>query len=241
MTAENAPEIPLVYTEEAMREAKGLPTTQPLDQARDLLTAALDPEWWDIWIQRAVLVFVILVLTAIILRIGRRLILSLQQSRNLPDAVVLPIRRTLRGLVLLVALLIALQFMGVPMTTIWATASGILALIAVGFIAVWSVLCNVACSLLLVIFKPFRIGDYVEMVDNAAGPNVGGRVTDVTPMYVVLREEAEDGAVSFAQIPNNLFFQKTIRRRAGKRSIPLEAHIDKHGLIGREQPPPRPT
>ena len=92
-------------------------------------------------------------------------------------------------------------------------------LIAIGFVAVWSVLSNIACSLMLVIFKPFRIGDTIEIVETAAGPNVAGRVTDLTLMYVVLREEQADGTVQMVQVPNNLFFQKLVRRRAGRRSV----------------------
>ena len=106
----------------------------------------------------------------------------------------LPIRRVLRGAVVLFALILSLQFAGFSMTTIWASVASVLALIAVGFIAVWSVLSNMACNFLLMLFKPFRIGDQVEIVDNAAGPNVGGRVTDVTLMYVVLREPDRRGA-----------------------------------------------
>jgi small-conductance mechanosensitive channel len=91
---------------------------------------------------------------------------------------------------------------------------------------------------MLLVFKPFRIGDQIELVDSAAGPNVQGRVTDLTLMYVVLREELDDGTVQMVQIPNNLFFQKTIRRKGGRRSIELDDYVDKHGLAGREQSPP---
>ena len=131
-----------------------------------------------------------------------------------------------------------LQFMGLSMDYIWASMVGILALVGAGFIAVWSVLSHMACSFLLMIFKPFRIGDHVELVESAAGPNTGGRVTDVTLMYVVIREETDEGP-AFVQIPNNLFFQKVIRRRAGRRAVSIEDHVEKHGLTGREQAPPK--
>ena len=213
------------------------PTTAPIEQAQQVVGELLDYDRWLIWAQRMLLIGIVIVIALILLRIGRRILLNVQKSRNVPDAVMLPIRRTLRGLVLLFALILALQFSGYSMTTIWTTMAGLLALIGAGFIAVWSVLSNILCSVMLLVFKPFRIGDMVELVENAAGPNVGGRVTDVTAMYVVLREETDEGP-AFIQIPNNLFFQKTIRRRAGKRAVPLEQHVEKHGLTGREQQPP---
>ena len=211
----------------------------PLEAARTLVQRLAEPDLWDLWLQRAILIVAALFVAAVILRIGNRLLRTLQVTRALPDAAMLPVRRLFRGLVLVLTLLIGLQLAGVPMTTVWGAVSGIVALIAIGFVAVWSVLSNAACSLLLLVFKPFRIGDHVELVENAAGPNTGGRVTDVTLMYVVLREEAAEGQpASFVQVPNNLFFQKLVRRRAGRRSIPLEQHVDKHGLTGREQAPP---
>jgi small-conductance mechanosensitive channel len=212
------------------------PPTEQVLTWFDRLTSA---ETLELWGQRLAVIVIVLIVTLVVLKVGRRLIVTLQQARDLPDAVVLPIRRVLTWAVLVTAALVALQLMGVAVSTVWTALSAVLALIAVGFVAVWSVLSNVACSFLLLVFKPFRIGDTVEIVDSAAGPNVTGRVTDVTLMYTVLREEAADGGeASFAQVPNNVFFQKTIRRRAGRRSIPLEAHVDKHGLVGREQTPP---
>ncbi len=216
---------------------EGLLVGDPIDQAKGVFEAMLDADAWAIIGQRFLLIGVLVVATVLVLALGRRLLLKLQRARNLPDTAMLPIRRTLRALIILLAIIVGLQFAGFSMATIWAALGTGLALLGVAFIAVWSVLSNIACSLMLMIFKPFRIGDEVEIVDNAAGPNVGGRVIDVTLMYVVLREDTPDGP-ALVQIPNNLFFQKTVRRRAGRRAVPIEQHVEKHGLTGREQKPP---
>ena len=192
-------------------DAATQPASRPFEQAQALIENVTDPLWWDVAVERAIVVGIVALAAIVVLRMGRRLIVGIQRSRNLPDAAVLPIRRFLRGVILVLALLVALQLIGVPMTTVWTAVSGLLALIAVGFIAVWSVLSNAMCSFLLMIFKPFRIGDMVEIIDSAAGPNVGGRVTDVTLMFVVLREESgqgDGGPASLIQVPNNVFFQK---------------------------------
>ena len=209
----------------------------PIEQAQDVFSTVFDADIWGVLGLRLLLVAVVVVATMLVLSAGRRLILRLQKARNIPDSVVLPIRRALRWTILLLAFILALQLAGFSMSAIWTAVGGLVALLGVAFIAVWSVLSNIACSLMLMIFKPFRIGDVVEIVDSAAGPNIGGRVSDVTLMYVVLREETEEGP-AFIQVPNNLFFQKTIRRRAGRRSVPIEQHVEKHGLTGREQRPP---
>ena len=211
----------------------------PLDDAAARLRATLEGQSLELWVGRAVVVLFVLAVTIVVLRVGGRVLTRVQAGQSLPDAAVLPVRRLFRLVVVVAAALLGLQLMGVAVGAVWAAVSGVLALVAIGFVAVWSVLSNAACSFLLLAFKPFRIGDTVEVVDTAAGPNVTGRVTDVTLMYTVLREEGEDGGpASFVQVPNNLFFQRMTRRRAGRRAIPLEMHVDKHGLTGRQQAPP---
>jgi small-conductance mechanosensitive channel len=198
-----------------------------------------EPDRWWLWSERAIVILVAAIVTLVVLRVVRRLLGELQEKRAVPEAAMRPIVRFVRIAILALATLATLQILGVPMSTVWAGLTTILALIAIGFIAVWSVLSNVACSLLLLIFKPFRIGDTIEVVDSAAGPNIVGRVIDVTLMYVVLREELESGQIVQTRVPNNLFFQKSLRVRGGRHAIPIEAHVDKHGLAGREKEPPQ--
>ena len=88
--------------------------------------------------------------------------------------------------------------------SVWAAATAVIALIAIGFVAVWSVLSNVLCSFILLGARPFRIGENVSFV----GEQVAGRVESVTLLYTTLR--CEDGAQLL--IPNNQFLQKSIRR-----------------------------
>lgn len=194
----------------------------------------VDAEFWMILGVRAAAVLAVAVAAIVVLVLGRRLLLSVQRAQNLPQAMMLPLRRAAQWTVIVLALVLALQFAGFSVTAIWTGLSAILALIAIGFIAVWSVLSNVACSLMLMIFKPFRIGDHVEIYEKPEGPNIGGRVTNVTLMYVVLKEDSGASAAT-VQIPNNLFFQKTIRRRESANSVAIEDHVQQHGLTGREQ------
>ncbi|MEM8873712.1 MAG: mechanosensitive ion channel family protein [Planctomycetota bacterium] len=211
---------------------------QVVDNARNqfhiLIETVSDPNWWINKAAAIGLILGVLLAAVIIARLLQKVINEVRDARKLPDSVVLPIRRFVRYVVYLIALLLVLQWFGVPMHSIWAALSAVAALVAIGFVAVWSVLSNISCSVMLMIFKPFRIGDRIELVENAAGPNVVGQVVDLTMMYVVIREETDDPARdgSTIQIPNNLFFQKTIRRTESKTGVNLEDHIEKHGLVG---------
>lgn len=125
----------------------------PIQQAQEVFKSVFDARIWGVLGLRILLIALVVVATMLILSTGRRLILNLQEARSIPDSVVLPFRRTLRWTILLLAFILALQLAGFSMSTIWAAIGGILALLGVAFIAVWSVLSNIACSLMLMIFK----------------------------------------------------------------------------------------
>ena len=91
------------------------------------------------------------------------------------------------------------------------------AMIAIGFVAVWSVLSNVSCTVIMLIARPFNIGDEIEF----AGEPIKGRVVDLNFVYTTLQDE--EGRLQ--QIPNNLFFQKMIKRRLNPLPVTLAAQL----------------
>jgi small-conductance mechanosensitive channel len=101
----------------------------------------------------------------------------------------------------------ALLAVGVDLEGLWSTLAAILSLVAIGFVAMWSILSHMLASLLIVIFRPFDVGDQVEIVGDDP---VLGEVMDLNPVYTTLR--TSDGGT--LQIPNNLFFQKVLKRHA---------------------------
>ena len=128
-----------------------------------------------------------------------------------PRLTLRPLVVTGRFLVLLIALsTFADHFFGVDF---FALMGGVLALIAIGFFAVWSTLSNVLCSLFLLTVRPFHMGDEVELLPDP----VRGRVIDLNLFFTTLA--TDDGRL--VQIPNNLFFQRVaVRRRAGAAQPP---------------------
>ena len=101
-----------------------------------------------------------------------------------------------------VATLLAL---GVDLKGLWSALAATLSLIAIGFVAMWSILSHMLASLLIVIFRPFGVGDRIEVVGD---DSVIGEVLDLNPVYTLLR--SDDGGV--VQVPNNVFFQKAVKR-----------------------------
>lgn len=124
---------------------------------------------------------------------------------RLPRLALTPVRLGLRYAILGGALLLILGRWGFPINGIIAFLGTVLGLVAIGFVAVWSVLSNFLCTFVLVVLKPFHPGDDVEL------PTAGikGRVLDLTAVYTVI--ETADGET--AMVPNNMFFQMIFKRR----------------------------
>lgn len=92
------------------------------------------------------------------------------------------------------------------LSNLWTMIGAVAALIAVGFVAVWSVLSNISCTILILFFRPFEIGDEIEFTDPAG---LKGKVVNLNFAYTTLSDD--EGRL--LQIPNNLFFQRIVKRR----------------------------
>ena len=133
----------------------------------------------------------------------------------LPPELLLPLRGGMRWLIICSALIMVLERLGVSATVLWTAFSGFVAVAAVAFFAIWSVLSNLLCAVLIMTVGPFRLGDLVELVESADKPIVKGRVMDINLLYTTLQEDCADGTAVVVQVPNSLFFQKVVRRWRG--------------------------
>lgn len=112
------------------------------------------------------------------------------------------------------ALLFVLERLGVSATVLWTALSGFVAVAAVAFFAMWSVLSNLLCAVLIFTVGPFRIGDVVELVETLDKPGVKGRVIAINLLFTTLMEMPDAGG-ALVQVPNSQFFQKCVRRWRG--------------------------
>jgi small-conductance mechanosensitive channel len=150
-----------------------------------------------------------------------RMLTGLWERGRLSDHTHTILRRIGLWTAIVVGTLLVLGQFGL-MDNAWTTLSALLALVAIGFVAVWSVLSNTFCSIVLMISRPFNVGDTIEI----PADKLRGRVIDFSLIFTTLRDE--DG--SLLQVPNNTFFQKPIRRIVGTQTRTLDQQAD------REQP-----
>ena len=174
------------------------------------------------WFDRHDITYVTLLLTialligaAVIIPLVRRLLQAwlrrLAGPLHLAYETSMTIARVVSGALWLIVALLVLGTWGVSVGGVWTLLVSAAALIGVGFLATWTMVSNVTASLFIAIWRPFHLGDTVEILPE----NLSGRVVDHNLMFVVLREDKG----TTLKIPNNLFFQKVFRVTDGDRSL----------------------
>lgn len=193
-----------------------------------------EPEFWLKSGQKALVIIFILIIFAVLLKFLNKTAKLLVAKGAISQTISRLLFIILKWILIVVFFLLILQQIGITIASVWTVISAMVAMIAIGFVAVWSVLSNILCTLMLLIFQPFRIGDEVEIVDPAMTTGLGGVVRNINLMFTTLRSSANDEIID-TQIPNNLFFQKLIRRKIGKSTFSLEKQVfEDHSLLSKE-------
>jgi small-conductance mechanosensitive channel len=148
---------------------------------------------------------------------ARRALTVLARRTSLTDNDVLPLRRILRWIVALVTFVLVLGVFGFELGGVWAILSTVLAMVAIGFVAVWSVLSHTTATVLILLLRPFHVGDTIELQSE----NVKGRVIDLNFFFTTLQVDEH----TTHQVPNNLFFQKVVSRVRGTPGVSLAAQL----------------
>ncbi|MCW5579730.1 MAG: mechanosensitive ion channel family protein [Luteimonas sp.] len=189
------------------------------------------PTWLHAWLGEITLLLQVAAILAgaFVLRwLLRRLIKRLDRRYDLPAEIVVSARRITGFLIGFGALLVILERFGVSGGVLWTAFTGFAAVAAVAFFAAWSVLTNIFCALLIVLTRPFRLYDHIELVEGGDKPGLRGRVIDMNLIYVTLEESHPAGGESVLRVPNSLFFQRSTRRWRGE-------------PVPQPQPQPSPT
>lgn len=122
------------------------------------------------------------------------------------------IRRLMTMASILTTAILLLLVWDISLHNVWISLTGVLAVTAIGFFAVWSLVGNILAGIILYFTSPFKIEDDIEVMPD----EISGTVLAINTFYTVLLDE--DGG--YINIPNSLFFQKYIRvKRSRKKDI----------------------
>jgi len=175
------------------------------------------------------LVLAVIVGTYVLNLIVGRALLVLANRTRLTETDVLPFRQILRWVTRFLAAILILSVLGFQIGGLWAVLSTILGLVAIGFVAVWSLISHTSATMLILLLRPFQMGDDLEF----PGEPVRGRAVDLNFFFTTLIDH--EGRLF--QIPNNLFFQKTVKRRKNEPIVSLAAQFNSPDPLQVELPP----
>lgn len=212
------------------------PAHSATEWASDIWKRLSDPEM----LGRIVAVVVTLVLAVVVYTALRRgidhLLKRNQQVRFLGI-------RLLRWIYIPLVFLVLLQQLGVHLGSLWTVVSTTLAMIAIGFVAVWSMLSNVSATFMIFTTRMFGVGDEIEVLEPTAKSGLRGKVIDMNLLYTAIEHESVDGKGRIVtKVPNNIFFQKALRIRYDGAELPEEEDEDDESEAkpvddGRDVPP----
>ncbi len=176
-------------------------------------------------------ILIVLFLGLLLYIFVRRGINALHQNNYISESLRAVFQIILRWTVVILIILLVLQQIGVQLTSVWTALSAFVVFVGVGLVAVWSILSNILSSILLLMFQPFSVGDKIEITEATGGAGLRGKVVNLNMLYTFIVEEndSQNGTEenraqgpAITQVPNNMFFQKTIRRWRGLNTRQLE-------------------
>ena len=168
-------------------------------------------QWFEP-INTVVAILLILLVAWLLRRLTRRLLARLGRHYTLPAQIEVAIRRLSNFVIWTATVLALLNQIGVAPSVLWPAFTGFAAVGAVAFFAAWSVLSNIFCTFLIFTTRPFRLGDWIELLENGEKPGLKGQVIDINLIYTTLHEGGAPAGTTVMQIPNSLFFQRGLRR-----------------------------
>ena len=93
----------------------------------------------------AMQILLILLVAWLLQRMVRRTVTRIGERYPVPPELLLPLRGGLRWLIMVSALIMVLERLGVSAEVLWTALTGFAAVAAVAFFAIWSVLSNLFC------------------------------------------------------------------------------------------------
>ncbi len=100
-------------------------------------------------------------------------------------------------------LILATSLLGLEYSQIVIFLSSIFAVVGVALFAQWSILSNITASLIIFFGFPYRVGDYIRVVEN--DQDISGVVEEITLFHVLIKKGDE-----IITYPNSLILQKPV-------------------------------
>lgn len=110
-------------------------------------------------------------------------------------------------LIYIIAFSILVMIWGIEQSKLLIFVSSSLTILAIAFVAQWSIISNITAAIVIYFNHPVRIGDMITVLDKDY--SIEGKVSDIGIFFIILKtKEGEE-----ITMPNNVFIQKLIMRK----------------------------
>jgi small-conductance mechanosensitive channel len=147
---------------------------------------------------------IIFVVTFLFSVIATNYINKVSAKRGAKKKSTILVKRSLNTVAWFFAILIIAIVWGINIQNLWVAITGIIAITAIGFFAVWSILSNVIAGMILFFSKNFNLGEEIEILPE----KIKGQVISIHSMFTII----EDKKGNKINIPNNLILQRMVKR-----------------------------
>lgn len=135
-------------------------------------------------------------------------------ERNVAQPRIHYVAATLKLALMAIAVAVLIIIIGIDRQELGLFFGSVFAILGVALFAQWSILSNLAASIIIFFFFPYRVGDHIRLLD---GENsVSGLVSEISLFHVIV--ESDKGDV--ATIPNSLVFQKAVEITVNHTPLP---------------------
>ncbi|EGG98899.1 Small-conductance mechanosensitive channel [gamma proteobacterium IMCC2047] len=113
------------------------------------------------------------------------------------------IAKTVNLALVIFYLILLVTFLGIEYSQISIFLSSVFAVIGVALFAQWSILSNITASLIIFFGFPYRVGDYIRVIDEDDG--ISGVIVEISLFHVLIKKGDE-----LITYPNTLILQKAV-------------------------------
>ncbi len=164
-------------------------------------------EYWDIYKVQVIESIALLLLYFILSRLFNKAIAKTAVKFNYHQQRTTVFKKVFKGLLLVILIVLLTIIWGVDQSRLFFYISSFLTVLAVGFVAQWSILSNITATIIIFFYHTVKIGDIVSIHEKDS--LVEGEISDIGLFFITIvtpnREEIT--------IPSNLFIQKAIKKQ----------------------------
>ena len=126
-----------------------------------------------------------------------------QKKFNLKKSRYFALRRFMFQFISLIYIILLVFIWNIDISNVWISLTGFIAMTAIAFFAVWSLIGNILAGFILFFTSPFKIDDTIEIMPD----EIKGKVLAINSFFTLIIDDNEN----YINIPNSLLFQKYIK------------------------------